>query len=264
MQEEFGDVGLTRQGHVAIVELQRPPHNFFDGNMLADIVRAVEMLDEDPACRAIVLAAAGKSFCGGANFAAVNAAETSDDGSDFTRTSGETYKKAVRLFAARKPIVGAIQGAAIGGGLGLALVPDFRVTCAEGRFAANFVKLGFHPGFGLTHTLPALIGRQKAAQMFYTGRRIDGETAYEWGLADVFTSAEDVRPAAIRLAEEIAENAPLAVMSTRATMRQDLADTIARQTAHELAEQTWLRRTDDHAEGVRAVAERRAGNFTGK
>jgi enoyl-CoA hydratase/carnithine racemase len=165
------------------------------------------------------------------------------------------------MFSNKKPVIGAIQGAAIGGGLGVAMVPDFRVVCAETRFAANFVKLGFHPGFGLTHTLPKLIGQQKANLLFYTGRRIKGETAYEWGMGDVFTTLDNIRGAALELAHEIAENAPLGVMSTRATMRAGLAEAVSKQTDHELAEQNWLRGTEDHQEGVRAVAERRPGVF---
>jgi enoyl-CoA hydratase/carnithine racemase len=168
------------------------------------------------------------------------------------------------MFSNKKPVIGAIQGAAIGGGLGVAMVPDFRVACPEARFAANFVKLGFHPGFGLTHTLPKLIGQQKANLIFYTGRRIDGQTALEWGLADMLVSQEELRQTAIDLAKEIAENAPLAVMATRATMREGLAEAVSKQTDHELAEQNRLRQTEDFKEGVRAVAERRPGNFQGR
>jgi enoyl-CoA hydratase/carnithine racemase len=165
--------------------------------------------------------------------------------------------------------VGAIQGAAVGGGFGLALMPDFRVVCPEARFSANFVKLGFHPGFALTLTLPRLVGQQRAALMFMTGRRIDGTTAHQWGLADVLTDHSSVRGAALALAGEIAENAPLAVMSVRATLRdglgrEALADAVRRQTDHEFAEQFRLQQTEDHREGVRAVAERRPGNFKGR
>ena len=158
----------------------------------------------------------------------------------------------------------AIQGAAIGGGLGLALVADFRVASPEARFAANFVKIGIHPGFGLTYTLPRLIGAQKAAMMFYTGRRIAAEEAVAWGLADVLVESVRLREDAIELAAEIAENAPLAVVSTRATMRRGLADAVKAQTDLEFTEQSWLMRTEDHREGVKAVAERRPGRFTGK
>ena len=101
-------------------------------------------------------------------------------------------------------------------GLGLALVPDLRVTCPEARFSANFTRLGFHPGFGLTHTLPALIGPAKAAMMFYTSRRVPGEEAYRIGLADLLVAQSEVRAAAQKLAAEIAENSPLGVLETRA------------------------------------------------
>jgi len=160
--------------------------------------------------------------------------------------------------------VGAIQGPAIGGGLGLALVPDFRVTSPEARFAANFVKIGFHPGFGLTYTLPRLIGVQRANLMFLTGRRINGEEAFAWGLADVLADPERLRETSIKLAAEIAENAPLAINSTRATARRGLVEAVQAQTDIEFVEQDWLMRTEDHREGIKAVAERRPGRFIGK
>ena len=125
-------------------------------------------------------------------------------------------------------------------------------------------KLGFHPGFGLTHTLPKLIGQQRANLMFMTGRRLDGETAFEWGLADVLTDQESLRERAMELAAEIAENAPLAVMSVRATMREGLAHAVKLQTDIEFREQHQLQQTEDHKEGVKAVAERRPGNFKGR
>ncbi len=173
------------------------------------------------------------------------------------------YVQAVRLFSARKPIVAAVQGAAVGAGLGLALVADFRVVAPEARFAANFVKLGFHPGFGITHTLPRVIGMQRAQLMCLTGRRIKGEEALAWGLADEMVPLGELRAAALTLAREIAENAPLAVVSTRATLRAGLAAAVKAQTDHELVEQTALRATADFAEGVRSVNERRPGVFVG-
>jgi enoyl-CoA hydratase/carnithine racemase len=138
------------------------------------------------------------------------------------------------------------------------------VVAPEVRFAANFAKLGIHPGFGLTVTLPNLIGQQAANLMFYTGRRIGGEEAVSMGLADVLSDQENLRADAHKLAAEIAENAPLAVVSVRATMRQGLAERIAKATDHELKEQQWLRGTADAEEGIRSVSERRPGNFVGR
>jgi enoyl-CoA hydratase/carnithine racemase len=166
------------------------------------------------------------------------------------------YIEGNRLFRTKKAIVAAVHGAAVGGGLGLAMVADFRVTCPEARFCANFTRLGFHPGFGLTVTLPAVIGPTKAAMMFYTSRRVPGDEAQAMGLADLLVPQDQVRTAALSFAAEIAENSPLGLIATRATMRGDLADRVRAATEHELVEQTRLRKTDDFKEGVKAMAER--------
>jgi enoyl-CoA hydratase/carnithine racemase len=261
----FKDIAVEIDGSmVATVEMRRPPHNFFDIDLIRQIADACEALDRDPACRAIVLAAQGTAFCAGARLG---------DGADIQDTlvkrsdggqTGHLYVEAVRLFRTAKPMVGAIHGAAVGGGLGLALVPDLRVTCPEARFSANFTRLGFHPGFGLTHTLPALIGPSRAALMFYTSRRIPGEEAVRIGLADVLVPQTQVRTAAQKLAAEIAGNAPLGVVETRATLRAGLAERVRDATAVELEKQTRLRQTADFREGVDAVNQRRTPRFTGQ
>ena len=257
--QRHGDVSVSLDGHVATVEIVRPPHNFFDHELIRDLATAFEALDQQVDCRAIVLAAQGKSFCAGANFSGGRSAI-----SEAREDRNPLYSEAVRLFRCKKPVVAAIQGAAIGGGFGLTLVADFRIASPDARFGANFVKLGIHPGFGLTHTLPRIIGQQKAALMFLTGRRLTGEEALAWGLVDKLVPAEQLRAEALALAAEIAENAPLAVQSTRATLRKGLADQVQAQTDHEFVEQKWLSRTTDHAEGVKAVAERRPGKFAAR
>jgi enoyl-CoA hydratase/carnithine racemase len=259
------ELTVNLSDHVATVEIHRPPHNFFDLALIRSIADAFEALDADPLCRAIVLAAEGKSFCAGANFSDGSRldGEGRIPGASGSGTTQHLYLEAVRLFRARKPVVAAVQGAAVGGGLGLALVADFRVTCLEARFSANFTRLGFHPGFGLTVTLPKAVGERNAALMFYTGRRVKGDEAHRIGLADVLVPFEEVRPAALALAREIAASAPLAVMATRATLRGDLAERVRAATEHELTEQTRLRRTADFREGIKASAERREANFTG-
>lgn len=259
------ELGIELADFVATVEIRRPPHNFFDLELIRRIADAFEKLDADPACRAIVLAAQGKSFCAGANFGD-GSALTPDGripGRSGDSATEHLYLEAVRLFRIGKPIIGAIHGPAVGGGLGLALVPDFRVACPEARFSANFTRLGFHPGFGLTVTLPELIGKSNAALMFYTGRRIKGDEARQMGLADVLVPFGEVRSAAQALAREIAGSAPLAVVATRATLRRGLADRVAAATRHELEEQTRLRQTQDFKEGIKASAERREPAFKG-
>jgi enoyl-CoA hydratase/carnithine racemase len=259
----YRDIGVSLDGNVATVEIRRPPHNFFDSDLIAEIGEAFERLDADEACRAIVLCAEGRSFCAGADFSKRMDTGTVNEGSR-SRHGKHLYKEASRLFRTKTPIIGAIHGAAVGGGLGLALVPDFRVTCSEARFSANFNRLGFHPGFGLTATLPRLVGAQQAALLFYTGRRIPGDEAVRIGLADLLVPQDEVRSAAQALALEIAQSAPLAVVSTRETMRRGLVDAIEAATERELVEQDWLRRTEDFSEGIKAMADRRLPNFQGR
>src|SRR3569833_364892 len=269
----YKDIGVEKAGQVGTIEIRRPPLNFFDISLSYQIADALDEFDRDIEIRASVLAAQGKAFCAGANFndparQAQEARETESkakgDPSDSLGPINHLYIQAVRIFRAKKPIVAAVQGAAIGGGLGLAVSADFRVTCPEARFSANFTKLGFHPGFGLTTTLPELIGKNNAELMFYTSRRVTGEEAYKWGLANELVPQDQVKAAAMKLAGEIAECSPLGLLSTRATMRAGLADRVMAATNHELEEQTRLRATEDFKEGVKATEERRAANFKGR
>ena len=141
---------------------------------------------------------------------------------------------------------------------------DFRVACVEARFSANFNRLGFHPGFGLSLTLPRLIGEQQASLMFYTGRRIDGAAAQAMGLIDLLVDQPQVLAAALALAQEIATSAPLAVESTRATLREGLANAVLQANQRECAIQRSEFTTDDFREGVTAMAARRAPVFRGR
>lgn len=252
----MSDVNISTQGAVGIAEIRRGPNNYFDIALIRDIAEAFERFDADTHIRAIVLCAEGRNFCAGADFSSP-ARNTVGD-----RAAGHLYQQAVRLFRCETPVVAAVQGAAVGGGLGLALVGDFRVASAESRFTANFNRLGFHPGFGLSVTLPRVIGMQKAALLFYTGRRIGGVEAHAIGLVDVL--ADDVRAGAVALAAEIAASAPIAVASTRRTLRRGLADEIAAITDHELSEQEQHFETADFKEGVKAMGERRLPVFQGQ
>jgi enoyl-CoA hydratase/carnithine racemase len=252
-------VETRRDGHVAIVTFANPPHNFADLALIEAIGAAFDAADADPAVRAIVLRSEGRVFCAGADLVNKNpVAEPQAAG-----TRNPFYVAAARLFAVKKPVVAAVQGSAVGAGLGLSLVADFRVASLAARFVANFVAIGFHPGFGISAVLERVIGRQRALLMNLTAARVKGEEAAEWGLVDRLVPAEELDAAALALAQEIAAGAPLAVQSTRATMRGDLHALVVAQTDHELAEQAWLQTTADFAEGVRAVAERRPGRFAG-
>ncbi len=263
MTQRQGDVSVDiGNDGVAIVEVHRAPNNFFDFQLIQDIATVYEGLDEDPACRAIVLCSEGKHFCAGANFGGGDGQARSDGVN--RATGGDLYGEAVRLIESKTPVVAAVQGAAVGGGLGLACSADFRVGCSETRMTANFAQLGFHHGFGLTITLPPIVGQQKALDLLYTGRRLNGEESHAIGLLDRFVDLEKVRDEAHAYAAEIASSAPLAVRSIRETMRQGIGDRYRLATARERREQDRLQKTQDFQEGIKASAERRKPEFQGR
>ena len=259
MTDRIGDVHISRDGFVATVTIDRPPINAVSVDLMRDLADVLEALDKDGVTRAVVLTTKGKVFCSGADLS-----NRTSEGPIPEKSINPLYDQAVRLYSTGLPIVVAVQGAAVGAGLGLAMIGDFRVAAPEARFAANFTKLGFHPGFGLTYTLPRLIGRQNASMMFLSGDRYDGSEALEMGLVDDLVDLSRLTGRAQSMAATIAENAPLAIRSTRKTLRGDLAAGVRAATDHEFSEQQWLMKTDDFREGVRAVSERRPGEFKGK
>lgn len=252
------NVTTTVHGHVARITFANPPHNHATVEALGGIADALEIADADPVIRAVVLASEGRIFCAGADLAAADGF-----GGNSADPLREFYDQALRIFAAKKPIVAAIQGASVGAGLGLAVAADFRVAAPEARFAANFTRLGFHPGFGLSVTLPRLVGHQRALEMCLTSARYKPEDVATWGLVDRITESGGALAGAHALAQEIAANAPLATIATRATLRAGLGDAVRAQLLHEYAAQAVLRKTNDYAEGVASVFERREANFTG-
>lgn len=261
MQTQFDGIRVDVDGAVAIVTFSRPPLNYFDVALVTSLADALEEIDRQSELRAILLQSEGKVFCAGAKFSGGEGEAAGLGGEGDLSDPSDLYRKAVRLFRTRKPIVIAVQGAAIGGGLGLSMIGDFRVAATSARFAGNFVKIGIHPGFGLTRLLPRAIGQQAAAMLLLTGRRIDGNEAARIGLADIVVPDDQLADAALALAHELADGAPLALESTRATLRHGLADLVAEQTEHECREQIALFRSEDFKEGVKAVAERRPGRW---
>ena len=255
------EVGCTIENHIATVEIRRPPNNFLDIDLIGSLATVLEALDKDASCRAIVLAAAGKHFCAGANLK--KRVDDEAAGKPQAARPRHLYHEAQRLVQTRKPIIAAVHGSAIGAGLGLALVADFRVTCKEARLAANFCSLGYHPGFGLTYTLPRLVGAQTAKWLMLTGRRVPGEEAVSMGLADRLAPQDQVRKVATEMAAELANSAPLAVQAARETLNLHLYEEFRAATEREAFQQNMLRETNDFKEGVKAGFDRREPVFTG-
>ena len=244
------DLEINIESFTTFIKINRPPHNFFDADLISQIADVLEEMDSNNKCRSIILHSEGKNFCAGANFKQSNFKEGGD-------VYPNLYKQAIRLFQTKKPIISIIQGAAIGGGLGLALATDFRIACEEARFSANFAKLGFHHGFGTTITLPRAIGHQKAKLMLLTSIRMNGREAYNIGLVDYFVNKEQLMEKAIEISNLINNSGPLGIESIRTTINDNLVEEISKAVVREASEQNKLKDTKDFNEGIKASIERR-------
>jgi len=180
MKSAFGDhVTVAMDGHVAVVTLNRPPHNFVSVEFMRDLADAIDAVDADPAARAVVLQADGKCFFGRRRLRLAERPGRGGHGG-----VNALYLEAVRLYSVETPIVAAVQGAAIGAGLGLALVADFRIASAEARFSGQLRKAGLPSG--VRHHLRPPSDRRRAAgqpnDAHWPAR--EGREALAWGLAD--------------------------------------------------------------------------------
>jgi len=243
--------------HVGTVTFERGPYNYLSAGLLTALADAFDDLSARGA-RAIVLYGDGRHFCAGADFA----------GNDTAAPGAATspiYEVVPRLFERSVPVVAALRGASVGGGLGLALAADFRIATAKSRFSANFARLGFSQGFALSLTLPRLIGLQRASDLLYTGRTIYGDEALQIGLCDRLTDDEALLLGEARsYAAEIAASAPLAVAAIRRRLHGDLADAVRDALERDWTDQTSLKLTADFREGIAAARERRTPQFRGQ
>ena len=250
------DLVTSVEGHTAFVKINRPPNNHFDSELISPIADFLDEQDNNIDCRSIILHSEGKHFCAGADFTKSNFKNESE-------AYSALYDQAVRMFRTKKPIIAVVQGAAVGGGLGVALAADFRIACMESRFSANFAKLGFHQGFGTTITLPRVVGPQMAKKMLLTGVRLKGDEAFKIGLADFLVDRSDLMNKAEELAEDLNSSGPLGLQAIRHTINDGIADQIEQIVKWEHSEQDRLRETEDFKEGIKASIERRVPKFKG-
>jgi enoyl-CoA hydratase/carnithine racemase len=174
------------------------------------------------------------------------------------------YEPFLSLLDVAVPVIGALNGHAVGGGFGLALVCDLRVGAREAKYGANFVRLGLAPGMAISYLLPRIVGLPRANELLLTGRLVDGAEAERLGILNRAVAAADVLSTAMEMARAIAEAAPLAVRATKAAIRRGLALHV-REAAHaEAFAQAETLATSDAAEGIAALLAKRPPQFTGR
>ncbi len=256
--ERHADVHLDTDRNVAVLTLDRPAKlNALTSQMTATLAEHVAALNADAAIRAVVITGAGRAFCAGSDIA-----ELDGYASPWQFGSREDYGDVLRTL--RKPVIAAVNGYALGGGLELALACDIRLAAEGATFAAPEIKLGWIGGSGQSALLAHSIGPSNAALMLLTGDPIDAATALRWGLVSEVVAPDALRPRALGLARVIASRAPVAAETAKLNLRAAYEMPLSRAIDYERHLQTICFATADATEGRAAFAERRDPAFRGR
>jgi enoyl-CoA hydratase/carnithine racemase len=260
---------FEKQGHVARVTINRPDKRnplglAGDGDQFHAMAKRV---NDDFDIRCMIMTGAGPAFSAGGDLKAMRD-RTGEFGGD-NLSLREHYRSGIHgiikaMWSIEVPIVGAINGPAIGLGGDVASLCDIRLSAASAKFGATFLKIGLLPGDGGAWLLPRIIGWSRASQLYFTGDVVDAATACEWGLVSEVYPDEQLMAEAEKLAQRICQQPPQALRMTKRLMREGVNasfDSIMEMSA---AMQVLVQRTDDHVEAVNAFFEKRQPVFKGK
>jgi len=258
----------TREGGIVILTLDEPKtrNALTDAGMLEGLLSALDRAETDPATRVIILTGAGASFSSGGNVKAMGRYFGINDPSH-VRTR-QKYRHGIqqlplKLERMEVPVVAAVNGHAIGAGLDLALLCDIRVAADTAQFAESFVRVGIIPGDGGAWLLPRIVGFAKASELALTGEMIDAAEALRIGLISRVVAPGALMDCAMEMARKIAPHSPHAVRMTRRLLREAGRMTLEQTLELSAAYQALAHSTDDHAEAVDAMLEKRAPVYRG-
>jgi enoyl-CoA hydratase/carnithine racemase len=248
---------------IAIITLNRPDNrNSMTPELLACFAEVVKEVGKLRGVRAVVITGKGRCFSAGADFRST--VQTGSEALMPHERSYAMYEPFLKVLDLEPPVIGALNGHAVGGGFGLSLLCDIRIANREAKYGANFARLGLHPGLGIGYTLPRLVGFERASEMLYTGRLVLGEEAERIGLVLRAVDGDSVLREATALAETIAANAPIAIRLTKRSLREHLELDIRKAAHREAFAQAETLGTKDAAEGMGALLAKRDPHFKGE
>jgi enoyl-CoA hydratase/carnithine racemase len=266
----FETIGYEVDDRVLTITLQRPEKlNAFTPQMQHELIAALDQADADDAVRVVIVTGSGRAFCAGADLS--GGGDTFDSAARGGADTLETHRDgggmvALRFFESKKPVIAAINGAAVGVGVTMTLPMDIRIASTAARFGFVFARRGIVPEACSSWFLPRLVGISKAAEWVYTGRVFNAEEARQAGLVSQLIAPDELLPAARTLAREIADNTSAVSVTLSRQLLWRMLGADHPMEAHKLDSQCiyWMGRSADAYEGVAAFLEKRPARFTMK
>ncbi len=263
---DYQDIIYTKQEGIATITLNRPDKmNAFTPEMMDSVYQAVEDVRSDKEVKVLIITGTGRAFCSGADVKAMAKSFDQPGGGRGRRVPGAERVSLYLLFQrCEKPIIAAVNGVAVGGGLDLACACDIRIASDRARFAEVFIRRGMIPASGGTFFLPRLVGLDKALELIWTGDMVDATEARRIGLVTMVVPHEELESATLELAEKLAKGPSLAIQTAKRIVYEGLdmdLETTLKSVSAALKEIT---RTRDHEEGAKAFVEKREPVFRGE
>jgi 2-(1,2-epoxy-1,2-dihydrophenyl)acetyl-CoA isomerase len=251
---------------IATLTLNRPERlNALGDTLREDLQDAVTRASDDPEVRVMIVTGAGKGFCSGGDVKAMSERKESGSGRPILEKVAPGRDRTVLAFRdSPKPVIAAVNGAAAGAGMNLALCCDMRLASTAAKFAQAFVRRGLHPDWGGTYFLPRVIGTAKAAELIFTGEVIDAQEALRLGIVSAVHPPEELMPAALALARKIADGPPIAIRLAKRSIYHNLDCDLRQALEFETFAQNICFDTEDAAEGIKAFVEKRPPSFRGR
>jgi 2-(1,2-epoxy-1,2-dihydrophenyl)acetyl-CoA isomerase len=251
---------------IATLTMNRPERlNALGDTLREDLQDAVTRASDDPDVRVLVLTGAGKGFCSGGDVKAMNERRESGAGRPVMEKVAPGRDRTVQaLRDAPKPVIAAVNGAAAGAGMNIALCCDLRLASTAAKFSQAFVRRGLHPDWGGTYFLPRIVGTAKACELIFTGEVIDAREALRLGIVSAVHPPDELMPAVRALARKIADGPPIAIRLAKRAIYHNLESDLRQSLEFETYAQNICYDTEDAAEGIRAFVEKRPPAFRGR